>query len=108
MVAMTGFDLPSKALRHYISSALDVIVQLSRLSDGSRKVVSVQEVSGMEGEIVTMQEIFAYEQTGVDQHGKVKGRFRATGIRPKFAQKFQSMGIHMPNDIFDGSKVYEC
>jgi len=108
MVAMTGFDLPSKALRHYISSALDVIVQLSRLSDGSRKVVSVQEVSGMEGEIVTMQEIFAYEQTGVDQQGKVKGRFRATGIRPKFAQKFQAMGIHMPNDIFDGSKVYEC
>jgi len=108
MVAMTGFDLPSKALRHYISSALDVIVQLSRLSDGSRKVVSVQEVSGMEGEVVTMQEIFSYEQTGVDQHGKVKGRFRATGIRPKFAQKFQSMGIHMPNDIFDASKVYEC
>jgi len=108
MVAMTGFDLPSKALRHYISSALDVIVQLSRLSDGSRKVVSVQEVSGMEGEVVTMQEIFSYEQTGVDQHGKVKGRFRATGIRPKFAQKFQAMGIHMPNDIFDGSKVYEC
>jgi len=108
MVAMTGFDLPSKALRHYISSALDVIVQLSRLSDGSRKVVSVQEVSGMEGEVVTMQEIFTYEQTAVDQHGKVKGRFRATGIRPKFAQKFQSMGIHVPNDIFDASKVYEC
>ena len=108
MVAMTGFDLPTKALRHYISSALDVIVQLSRLSDGSRKVMSVQEVSGMEGEIVTMQEVFTYEQTGVDQQGKVKGRFRATGIRPKFAQKFQSMGIHMPNDIFDASKVYEC
>lgn len=108
MVAMTGFDLPTKAMRNYISSALDVIVQLSRLSDGSRKVVSVQEISGMEGEVVTMQEIFTYEQTGVDQHGKVKGRFRATGIRPKFAQKFQAMGIHMPNDIFDACKVYEC
>ena len=108
MVAMAGFDLPSKALRHYISSALDVIVQLSRLSDGSRKMVSVQEVSGMEGEVVTMQEIFTFEQTGVDQNGKVKGRFRATGIRPKFAEKFQAMGIQVPHELFDASKVYEC
>ena len=108
MVAMAGFDLPSKALRHYISSALDVIVQLSRLSDGSRKMVSVQEVSGMEGEVVTMQEIFTFEQTGVDQNGKVKGRFRATGIRPKFAEKFQSMGIQIPHELFDAAKVYEC
>lgn len=108
MVAMAGFDLPSKALRYYISSALDVIVQLSRMSDGSRKVVSVQEVSGMEGDVVTMQEVFKFEQTGVDQNGKVKGRFRSTGIRPKFAEKFQAMGIHMPNELFDASKVYEC
>lgn len=108
MVAMAGFDLPSKALRHYISSALDVIVQLSRMSDGSRKMVSVQEVSGMEGEVVTMQEIFTFEQTGVDQNGKVKGRFRATGIRPKFAEKFQAMGIQVPHELFDASKVYEC
>ncbi len=108
MVAMAGFDLPSKALRHYISSALHVIVQLSRLSDGSRKVVSVQEVSGMEGDVVTMQEIFKFEQTGVDQNGKVKGRFRATGIRPKFAEKFQAMGIQVPNELFDATKVYEC
>lgn len=108
MVAMAGLDLPTKALRHYISSALDVIVQLSRLSDGSRKVMSVQEVSGMEGEVVTMQEVFTFEQTGVDKNGKVKGRFRATGIRPKFAEKFQSMGIQIPNDLFDAAKVYEC
>lgn len=108
MVAMAGFDLPSKALRHYISSALNVIVQLSRMSDGSRKVVSVQEVSGMEGDVVTMQEIFTFEQTGIDQHGKVKGRFRATGIRPKFAEKFQAMGIQIPNELFDATKVYEC
>ena len=108
MVAMAGFDLPSKALRHYISSALDVIVQLSRMSDGSRKVMSVQEVSGMEGDIVTMQEIFKFEQTGIDQNGKVKGRFRATGIRPKFAEKFQAMGIQIPNELFDAAKVYEC
>ena len=108
MVAMAGFDLPSKALRHYISSALHVIVQLSRMSDGSRKVVSVQEVSGMEGDVVTMQEIFKFEQTGVDQNGKVKGRFRATGIRPKFAEKFQAMGIQVPNELFDATKVYEC
>jgi pilus assembly protein CpaF len=108
MVAMAGFDLPSKALRHYISSALNVIVQLARLSDGSRKVVSVQEVSGMEGDVVTMQEIFKFEQTGMDQNGKVKGRFRATGIRPKFAEKFQAMGIQIPNELFDTIKVYEC
>jgi pilus assembly protein CpaF len=108
MVAMAGFDLPSKALRHYISSALNVIVQLSRLSDGSRKVVSVQEVGGMEGDVVTMQEIFKFEQTGMDQNGKVKGRFRATGIRPKFAEKFQAMGIQIPHELFDASKVYEC
>ena len=108
MVAMAGFDLPSKALRHYISSALNVIVQLSRLSDGSRKVVSVQEVGGMEGDVVTMQEIFKFEQTGIDQNGKVKGRFRATGIRPKFAEKFQAMGIQIPNELFDATKVYEC
>ena len=108
MVAMAGFVLPSKALRHYISSALDVIVQLSRMSDGSRKVMSVQEVSGMEGEVVTMQEVFMFEQTGIDQNGKVKGRFRATGIRPKFVEKFQAMGIQIPNELFDATKVYEC
>jgi len=107
-VAMAGFELPSKALRHYISSALNVIVQLSRLSDGSRKVVSVQEVSGMEGEVVTMQEIFKFEQTSLDSNGRVKGRFRATGIRPKFAEKFQAMGIQIPHELFDATKVYEC
>ena len=108
MVAMAGLDIPSKGLRYYISSALDVIVQLSRLSDGSRRVVSVQELSGMEGDVVTMQEVFKFEQTGVDQNGKVKGRFRATGIRPKFAEKFQAMGIQIPNELFDAAKVYEC
>jgi pilus assembly protein CpaF len=108
MVAMAGLDIPSKGLRYYISSALDVIVQLARLSDGSRRVVSVQELSGMEGEVVTMQEVFTFEQTGIDQNGKVKGRFRATGIRPKFAEKFQAMGIQIPNELFDAAKVYEC
>jgi len=70
--------------------------------------MSVQEVTGMEGDIVTMQEIFTYEQTGIDKNGKVKGRFRATGIRPKFAEKFQAMGIQIPHELFDASKVYEC
>jgi pilus assembly protein CpaF len=62
----------------------------------------------MEGDVVTMQEIFKFEQTGMDQNGKVKGRFRATGIRPKFAEKFQAMGIQIPNELFDATKVYEC
>lgn len=70
--------------------------------------MSVQEVSGMEGEVVTMQEIFKFEQTSLDSNGRVKGRFRATGIRPKFAEKFQAMGIQIPHELFDATKVYEC
>src|SRR5574340_708646 len=81
MVAMEGLNLPTKAVRHYISSALDVIIHLSRLSDGSRKMTSIQEVSGMEGDVITLQEIFQFEQSGLDEQGKVQGKFRATGIR---------------------------
>lgn len=108
MVAMAGLDLPTKALRHYISSAVDVIIHLSRLADGSRKVMSVQEVLGMEGDVVTMQEVFNYQQTGIDKNGKVKGRFRATGVRPRFVEKFQSLGIDLSSALFDAERVYEC
>ena len=101
MVAMAGFDIPSDFLRRYVSSAIDIIVQVSRLADGSRKVTSVQEVTGMEGNVITLQEIFAYEQTGLDDRGNVVGAFKTGGIRPKFVDKFQVMGIQLPDGVFD-------
>ncbi len=108
LVAMAGLNLSNKALRHYISSALNVIIQLTRLSDGTRKVTGIQEVTGMEGEVVTTQEIFTFQQTGIDQNGRIKGRFKTTGVRPKFIERFHAYGIPISQDIFDASKVYEC
>jgi len=108
LVAMAGLNLSTKALRHYISSALNVVIQLTRLSDGSRKVTGIQEVTGMEGDVVTTQEIFTFQQTGMDQQGRIKGRFRTTGVRPKFVERFQAFGIPLSQEIFDASKVYEC
>jgi len=108
MVAMAGMNLPTKALRHYISSALDVVIQLNRMSDGGRKMTSLQEITGMEGDVITLQEIFVFEQTGLDQNGKVLGRFKATGIRPKFVERLQAKGVTLPPGIFDPTKVYQC
>jgi pilus assembly protein CpaF len=107
MVSMAGLNIPTRFLRHYLSSALDVIIQVSRMADGSRKLISVQEIVGMEGEIITLQEIFKFNQTHVDPDGKVCGHFMATGIRPRFEQKFRALGIEVPPDIFDPRKVYE-
>ena len=107
LVAMAGLNIPALSVKRYISSALDVIIHLSRLVDGSRKVTSIQEVSGMEGETVTLQEIFYFEQSGVDGQGAVKGRFRARGVRPRFVEKFKAMGIQIPSTLFDTDKVYE-
>lgn len=108
LVAMAGLSLSNKALRHYISSALNVIIQLTRFSDGSRKVTGIQEVTGMEGEVVTTQDIFIFQQTGLDQNGRVKGRFKATGVRPKFIERFHAYGIPVSQDTFEAGKVYEC
>jgi pilus assembly protein CpaF len=108
LVAMAGLNLSTKSLRNYISSALDVIIQLTRLADGTRKMTSVQEITGMEGDVITLQEIFTYEQKGLDQQGKLKGRFRATGVRPKFIERFAARGVTIPPDLFDAGKVYEC
>lgn len=108
MVAMAGLNLPSKALRTYCTSALNLIVQLTRLQDGSRKVTSIQEITGMEGEVVTLQELFTFEQTGLHPNGRVRGRFRSTGVRPKFVERLQSRGIALSADLFDPTKVYEC
>jgi len=100
MVLMAGFDLPSKAIREQIASALNVIIQLSRMSDGTRKVVTVSEVTGMEGDVVVMQDIFVFEKRGVDRDGKVLGEYRATGVRPKFLDAVHAAGIHLPANVF--------
>jgi len=107
MVAMAGLNLPTKAMRHYIASAVDVLIQMTRLSDGTRKLTSLSEITGMEGEVVTLNDIFSFQQTGVDGQGRVKGRFAATGIRPKFVQKFESLGMQVPPDLFNPHRVYE-
>ena len=107
LVALAGLNISTKALRQYISSALDVIVQINRLSDGTRKLTSLQEVAGMEGETITLQEIFRFEQTGIDENRRVHGRFAATGIRPTFLKRFLPMGIDIPIDVFDPTRVYE-
>jgi pilus assembly protein CpaF len=102
MIAMGATNLPDKAMRQQISSAINLVVQQTRLSDGTRKVTSIAEVTGMEGEVITMQEIFLFEKTGLSPEGKVLGRFRATGVRPKLAERLKSAGIHLPADMFEG------
>ena len=107
IVSMSGLSLTVESLRRYIASAIDVIIQLSRLADGSRKIVSFQEITGMEGDIITTQELFAFEQTGVTTDGKLKGQFRSRGIRPKFIERFEALGIPIPFDLFDPNKIYK-
>ncbi|HEY7737511.1 MAG TPA: CpaF family protein [Candidatus Limnocylindria bacterium] len=99
MVLMAGMDLPLRAIREQTASAVDLIVHQNRLKDGSRKIVSITEVQGMEGDVIVMQDVFTFEQTGVSE-GKIEGRLKPTGIRPKFAEKFEAAGIHLPPDTF--------
>ncbi len=101
LVGMGGITLPIKALRQLISSSIHFIVQASRLSDGSRKITSIQEISGMEGDVITTQEIFVFERTGTAPDGTVQGRFRATGVRPLVAQKIETYGIRLSEGMFD-------
>jgi pilus assembly protein CpaF len=107
LVALTGLSIQNMFIRKYISSALNVIIQLSRLVDGSRKIASVQEITGMEGDTITLQEIFFFEQTGVDKDGRVKGRFRTNGIRPRFVEKFKALSLPISNELFEKGKGYE-
>jgi pilus assembly protein CpaF len=102
MIAMGATNLPERAMRQQIASAIQIVVQQTRLSDGSRKVTSISEITGMEGDVITMQEIFAFEKAGVTQDGKVIGRFRATGVRPKVCERLKASGIHLPADMFEG------
>jgi pilus assembly protein CpaF len=107
MVAMARLDIPSEFLKRYISSALDIVVHQTRLSDGSRKIVSLQEITGMEGNMITLQEIFSFQQTEVTEMGEVHGRFRFHGVRPRFLDKFKAMGMKVPSGLFDPDKTFE-
>ncbi|MEM8531763.1 MAG: CpaF family protein [Chloroflexota bacterium] len=100
MVLMAGMDLPVRAIREQIASAVNLIVQQSRLKDGSRKITSITEVQGMEGDVVVLQDVFVFEQTGVDERGKIVGQLRPTGIRPKFVELFEQQSIYLPPNIF--------
>jgi pilus assembly protein CpaF len=104
MVAMANFDIPSEFLRRYISSAINIIIHVARLTDGSRKVTSLQELTGMEGSVITLQEIFSFQQRTIDSQGNIKGSFKFHGVRPKFIDKFKMAGIKLSNDLFDPSR----
>jgi pilus assembly protein CpaF len=106
MIGMAGLHLPVKAARQQISSAITALVQIGRLADGKRKVLSIQEITGMEGEIITMQEIFAFRQTGVAADGGVEGHFSATGVRPKFVDRLRAHGVMLPDTLFDPTRQY--
>ncbi len=107
LVAMAGLNIPNEAIRKYISSAIHVIIHVDRHVDGSRKIASVQEITGMEGNIITMQEIFRFKSSGMDEEGKIRGKFEFCRIMPKFLEKFKTHGIPIPQDIFSSQKVLE-
>ena len=101
MIQMTGMRLSDRAMRQQVAAAINLVVQVARLSDGSRRITSISEITGMEGETITMQEIFMYERTGVDKDGKVIGRFKPTGIRPRFAERLKACGMQLPRVFFE-------
>jgi len=107
MIGMAGINLPPKAMRHQVSSAISVIVQMARLRDGHRKIVSLQEITGMEDDVIATQEIFAFHQTGVSPDGAVLGHFRASGIRPRFCDRLAMHGIAVRDEVFDPNRLYE-
>jgi pilus assembly protein CpaF len=107
LVALTGVGIDGIALRRYISAALNVVIHIARMVDGSRKVVSLYEITGMEGDVITMNQIFAFEQTRVDERGYVRGRFRASGVRPKFMERLEVKGITVPPTLFDPEHATE-
>jgi pilus assembly protein CpaF len=108
MIGMSGIDVPPRSARAQIASAIHVVVQVARLSDGRRKLISLSELSGMEGEVITMQEIFRYRQTGVSADGIVQGRFEATGIRPRFLDQVMAHGVTLAPDLFRPDRNFEA
>ena len=106
MISMAAASLPSKAMRQQISSAIAVVLQVARLTDGKRKLVSLQEVTGMEGDVITMQEIFLFKQTGLGENGAVLGHFCATGVRPRFVERLRTHGVTVADNLFDPTRQY--
>jgi pilus assembly protein CpaF len=98
---MANLNIPERAVRHQIASAIHAVVQIARLSDGTRKVISISEVTGLENETIAMQDIFVFERRAIDENGKVRGTFRATGIRPQFADRLATSGARLRPAIFD-------
>jgi len=101
MVSMANLNIPERAVRYQIASAVHAVVQIARLSDGTRKVITISEITGMDGDFLAMQDIFVFERTGVDENGKVRGAFRATGVRPQFAERLASAGARLRPALFD-------
>jgi pilus assembly protein CpaF len=107
MVGMANLNFPNRAARQQIASAITVVVQSLRLIDGKRKITSIQEITGMEGEVITMQEIFAFKQTGIGSSGDVEGYFQATGVRPKFMDRLHAFGVRLSDEMFDPTRQYQ-
>jgi pilus assembly protein CpaF len=107
MLAMGGMNLSSKVARAQIASAIGVVIQVNRMPDGRRKITSIAELTGMEGDVITMQEIFVFKQTTIEQDGTVKGYFQATGVRPRFQERLRVRGLALPENLFDPSKRVE-
>ncbi len=105
MVAMANLDIPSDFLRRFVSSAINVVVHVSRLTDGTRKLVALEEITGMEGNVITTQEIFSFRQKGIGENGKIEGKFRFNGVRPRFMDKFELAGIDVSPGLFDGRTI---
>jgi pilus assembly protein CpaF len=101
MVAMANLNIPDKAIRQQVASAIEIIVQIARQADGTRKVTAISEITGMERDVITLQDIFVFEKTGIGEDGRVQGRFRATGLRPRCAERLASAGIHLPTSMFE-------
>jgi pilus assembly protein CpaF len=104
MVAMANLNIPEKAIRQHIASAVNLLVHVTRMADGTRKVTAISEITGMEGEVISMQDIFVFERSGLNAAGKVCGRFKATGIRPRCSDRLASAGHALPLDLFDHVK----
>jgi pilus assembly protein CpaF len=101
MVSMANLNIPERAVRHQIASAIHAVVQIARLSDGTRKVIAISEITGMENEIITMQDIFVFERRAIDETGKVRGAFHSTGIRPQFADRLATYGARLRPALFE-------
>jgi pilus assembly protein CpaF len=101
MVAMTNLNIPERAVRQQVASAINLIIQVSRLADGSRRVTQVSEITGMEGDVISMHDVFVFERDGVGDDGRVLGRFKATGIRPKCSDRLAAAGVHLAPSLFE-------